>query len=255
MKTISFFGGSNLVGAGYPDGVSSNDIYPNIIARHGYNIENHGIAGASSYEIFLNVLQRITQDTLPDIVCIEWNTFIRYKFHPSPDFSIRVSSSPIVMPTNWPHAISLTAKELNKFQETLMLLDGEYQRILTLINYCNILQNLCDQKNINLAMFAGNTGWNRDLFIDHSKDIGKWTLSKHTKELLDFDNRDDENILELLSTLKNNFDLLDLKKWVFVFEDINSFRVDHAPLDKHPGPKTMELIAKKIVNFLKDKNL
>jgi hypothetical protein len=34
----------------------------------------------------------------------------------------------------------------------------------------------------------------------------------------DFDNRDDSEILSLLSQLRQQFNLLDLEKWVWIFE-------------------------------------
>ena len=102
-------------------------------------------------------------------------------------------------------------------------------------------------------MIAGNMPWTEDLFTAYSdkSDLGS-CLSDYSKELLDFDNRDDSEILSLLSQLKQRFDLLDLNNWIWVFESIPMLTVDRAPLDLHPGPKTMKIIATRIINFLNE---
>jgi hypothetical protein len=252
MKTIAFFGGSNLIGAGYPDGIACKDIYPNIISSQGYNVKNYGIAGASGYEIFLTCLQQLTQSS-PDIVFIEWNMFARHRFQPAPDVSLGISAAGITFPNSWNHCIPISNKQLENFQKTLLLLDGDYHRMLALLNYCEIIQDICKLKNIKLVMIAGNMPWTKDLFDpDYDKSNLGGHLSDYSKELLDFDNRDDSEILSLLSQLKQRFDLLDLNNWIWVFESIPMLTVDRAPLNRHPGPKTMKIIATRIINFLNE---
>jgi hypothetical protein len=255
VKTIAFFGGSNLIGVGYPDGIISKDIYPNIIASQGYNIKNYGIAGGSGYEIFLACLHQLAQST-PDIVFIEWNMLVRHRFHPSPEVSLSFSASETTLPDNWSHCIPVPNKQLENFKKTLLLLDGDYHRILTLLTYCEIIQDICKLKNIELVMIPSSIPWSEDLFVPYSdKSDLSLCLSNYSKELLDFDNRDDSEILSLLSQLRQQFNLLDLEKWVWIFESIPMLTVDRAPLDRHPGPNTMKIIATRILAFLKEKNI
>jgi len=255
MKTIAFFGGSNLIGVGYPDGIDSKDIYPNIIAGQGYSIKNYGIAGASSYEIFLTCMYHLAQTTSPDIVFIEWNMLTRHRFYPAPEVKLSVSAE-VTMPDSWSHCVPIPKKQIEKFQKILLLLDGEYHRMLTLLTYCEIIQNICKLKNIELIMISGNILWTEDLFKPHTNESDlSSSLSDYSKELLDFDNRNDSEILSLLLELRQHFNLLDLEKWVWVFENVPLLTVDQAPLDAHPGPKTMKIIADRIINFLKEKNL
>jgi len=255
MTTIAFFGGSNLIGGGYPDGPTCKDIYPNIIARQGYNVKNYGIAGASSYEIFLTCLHQLSQSE-PDIVFIEWNMFARHRFHPSPDVNLFISGSNITFPDNWNFCIPIPDKQLLNFQKTLLLLDGDYHRIITLLSYCRIIQDICKLKNIKLIMISGDIPWTKDLFTTYNDDTDLWsTLSEYSKELLSFNERADSDILSLLSQLRKYFSPLDLENWIWIFENIPMLTVDYAPLDKHVGPKTMMIIATRIINFLKEKNL
>lgn len=256
MKTIAFFGGSNLIGTGYVDGIDSKDIYPNIVARQGYNIKNYGIGGASSYEIFLTCMQQLAQKTPPDIVFVEWNMLARYRFYPSPEVMVHIAAAGITMPNSWSHCVSIPKKEIENFQKILLLLDSEYHRLVTLLTYCEIIQNICKVKNIELIMISGNVHWTKDLFESYidKADLSS-CLSDYSKELLDFNNRNDVEILSLLAKLKTQFDLLDLQKWIWVFENIPMMEIDKAPLDNHPGPKTMNIIASRIISFLKEKNL
>lgn len=255
MKTIAFFGGSNLIGAGYPDGIISKDIYPNIIASQGYDIQNYGIAGASCYEIFLTCLHQLTQSS-PDIVFIEWNMLVRHRFRPSPEVSLTISASETTLPDSWSHCIPIPTKQLENFKKTLLLLDGDYYRMLTLLTYCEIIQDICKLKNIKLVMISSIIPWSKDLFAPYNdKSNLELCLSEYSKELLDFDNRDDSEILSLLSQLRQRFSLLDLENWVWIFESIPMLAVDSAPLDCHPGPNTMKIIATRILAFLKEKNI
>jgi hypothetical protein len=255
MKTIAFFGGSNLIGTGYPDGIICKDIYPNIIASQGYNIKNYGIAGGSSYEIFLTCLHQLAQLT-PDIVFIEWHMLARHRFYPAPEVSLFLSASDTRTSDNWSHCIPVPNKQLENFKKTLLLLDGDYHRMLTLLTYCEIIQDICKIKNIKLVMIAGGIPWSEDLFAPYNdkSNLGL-CLGEYSKELLDFDNRDDSEILSLLSQLRQKFNLLDLEKWVWIFESIPMLTVDRAPLDYHPGPSTMKIIATRILEFFKEKNI
>jgi hypothetical protein len=171
MKTIAFFGGSNLIGGGYPDGIMCKDIYPNIIASQGYNIKNYGIGGGSGYEIFLTCLHQLAQST-PDIVFIEWNMFVRHRFYPSPEVRLSFSASETTLPNNWSHCVPIPNKQLENFKKTLLLIDGDYHRMLTLLTYCEIIQNICKLKNIKLVMIAGNIPWSEDLFAPYSETTG-----------------------------------------------------------------------------------
>jgi hypothetical protein len=257
MKTIAFFGGSNLVGAGYADGIACQDIYPNIIARQGYNIKNYGIGGANGYEIFLTCLEKLTQTSLPNIVFIEWNMYSRYRFYPSPEVELHVSAAKLILPSSWSHCIPISNRQIENFQKVLLLLNGDYHRMITLLTYCIIIQSICKLKNIELVMIAGATLWTKDLFEKYTTESDlSASLSDYSKELLDFDNRDNIDILQLLSTLKEKFNQIDLTSWPLGFETIEDLRIDYAPIDQfHLGPNTMKIIAGRIINFLKEKNL
>ena len=255
MKTIAFFGGSNQIGVGYPDGIASKDIYPNIIAEHGYTIKNYGIAGANLDEIFSTCLYQLTQ-SLPDIVLIEWNAFNRHRFHPAPTVDVFFAGSGVRLPSSWSHCLPIPNRQLKLFQQVLMLIDGDYHRIVTLLKYCEIIQNFCKLNNIELVMLNGGILWSKDLFNEYTSDsdLGL-ALSDSSKELLDFDNRDDNELLKLLSELREHFSQLDPEQWVFIFENFPSLMVDQAPLDNHPGPKTMKIVADQVINFSEKKKL
>jgi hypothetical protein len=257
VKTIAFFGGSNLTGAGYPNGIASIDIYPNIIASHGYIIKNYGISGASLNEIFVNCLYQLTQSPAdPDIVFIEWNMLTRYKFYPAPGVELCINASEVKRPDTWKHCIPIPDKQLELFQKVLLLIDGDYARMITLLKYCEIIQNFCKIKNIELIMANGDISWTPDLFEEYTADSNlNSALSDYSKELLYFDNRDDHEILKLLSELRKHFNQLDLSQWAFIFENFPSMVIDQAPLDNHAGPKTMRIVADRIINLLEKKNL
>lgn len=254
LKKVAFFGGSVPAGIGYPELKDAPELYPNLIKKLGYEIENWGRQGSNNDEIFLSCCNQLTR--LDDcIVVVEWNTFHRFRFYPAPDVEVFISSGDIQLPEPSIHVPRFSKKDLEVFRKTLFLLTHEYHSITKLIDYCAIVHHICNLKNIPVVMLNGFTPWTRDLFYTHDSADLKSKLSEFSRSVLDFDYRDDSELLELLNNLSTSFKKIDQTIWTNIFENFLTLSVDRAPLDQHPGPKTNQMIADMIVANLKERKI
>jgi hypothetical protein len=256
MKTIGFAGGSSPTGAGYIGGKESIYIYPKQIEKQGFQICNYSIGGANNYEIFL-ASSKLISESKCDIVVIEWNNFYRFRFYMSPETPLYISAQEIFPPKDYAHCMPLSKSDLKSFQRLLILTNHEYYSIIQLLEYCWILESMSKLNNTKLVMVNGYTPWTPDLFNQYNTETNLANeLSVFAKELLDFDNRDDKDILKLLETLHNKFSLLDKSIWTNMFEPFYKFIVDYAPEDgQHPGPESHKHIAKIIIDNLTQREI
>jgi hypothetical protein len=256
LKTIGFVGGSVPAGVGYLEGKESLSIYPNRVQSHGYNTINLGKAGANNSEIFLTSLRLILESTC-NIVVVEWNSFYRFRFHMSPETMLYIGTRTVSPPDGYAHCQPLSKSDLNNFQRLLILTNHEYHNILQLLEYCWILESTARLNNTKLVMLNGYTPWTSDLFDAYTDDTDlAQALGDFAKEILDFDNRNDEEILALLRPLHDNFARLDKDIWVNTFDQFNNFTVDSAPLDsKHPGPNSHKKIADMVMTHLNKREI
>jgi hypothetical protein len=91
--------------------------------------------------------------------------------------------------------------------------------------------------------------WTNDLTKPLLTDLSQ-SLSEYTKRILDFDYRDDQEIIQLFCSLQQKFAELNQSRWVNLFNSFYSDTIDHGPQGHHPGIKSHEIMAQKIVHYL-----
>jgi hypothetical protein len=79
-------------------------------------------------------------------------------------------------------------------------------------------------------------------------------LSKYTQEILDFDNRDDDEIVYFVTQLQKKFSTMDQTQWVNLFDPWLPNMIDVGFDGQHPGIKSNQWMADKITKYL-EKNL
>jgi hypothetical protein len=94
----------------------------------------------------------------------------------------------------------------------------------------------------------GLVPWKNDIASLITTDLATG-LSSYTKSILDFDTRDDENILSLFLQLQQKFSELDQGLWVNLFDSFVSTVVDRGSDKSHPGPMSHQQMAHKISNY------
>lgn len=256
MKTMAFAGGSIVAGYGFPERKESKDIYPSLFKSEDCDIANLGIGGATNYEIFMAALNFLAVNKV-DIMVVEWNGFFRFRFHPRPGINLYVSTQQIFPPDEFDRFFPFTQKDLDLFQKMMIMFNGEYNSVETLLDYCLILQSVCRSKKIELVMLNGSAPWTQDIAQDHphNTDLDQ-SLSDFTKNMLDFDQRDDSEVMELLSSLRDKFKSIDLGLWAAdPFDRLVDMKIDRSPLDQHPGVLTHRHIASMIIQHLNKRGI
>ena len=253
MKSIAFFGGSIPSGIGFSDRKQSKFIYPNLIRDHGYEIVNCSEQGSSNYKIFLSCCNFLTNQ-YADIIVIEWNTFCRFWFSPKFNFEISISAAGFNIDKNLQRDIGLSDTDLKQIQKYLLILNGDYKSVIELFDYCLILQEFANTKNIQVAMINGSIPWTDKLFQnpDHVQNIFLET-DHFTRNILDVENLSDDKVIEWWKKIYEKFTKINLDNWVCFSEMLSKLQIDSAPLDKHPGKLSHKIFADKILNHIKGK--
>ena len=72
-----------------------------------------------------------------------------------------------------------------------------------------------------------------------------------TRDIIDLNHLPDDDLVECIAEIRNFLSVIDVNQWVSI-ETIK--RVDKGIDGSHPGPKSNEIFANTILQFLKEKN-
>jgi hypothetical protein len=134
------------------------------------------------------------------------------------------------------------------------MMNHDYHNICELVDYCSILDRLSEHHGKIVVYINGLVPWTEDIAKPLSTDLYE-SLSEYTKEILDFDNRDDQEIIQLFGRLQQKFSELDQSKWVNLFDSFVSDTVDKGPQGHHPGIQSHIIMAEKILSYLSKKQV
>jgi hypothetical protein len=242
-----FNGCSFTEGEGFPENQREYYIYDRLLANQfNFDLTNIAIGGSSNYKIFMSSALAITSQKY-DIVFTQWSALNRLWLYPGPDSKFFVNDRK--HPDFRYREISLSPSQKQQFINTLLILNHDYQNIIDLIDYCNILINLASKSSTKIIFINGLVPWTADLSTPLGNDLSS-SLSPYFKDILDFDNRNDSEIINFFSALQTKFTELDLSKWVNVFESFHKNTVDTGPEGHHPGIKSHQWMADQISNYL-----
>lgn len=249
---VAFNGCSFTVGEGFPANDRDHYIYDRLVSkRFQFDRTNIAQGGSSNYNIFMRTAAAVKSNHY-DLIFVQWTALNRIWLSPGPDtyvFTNADSSDGFRY-----RDLYFSSAEISNLKNILLLLNHDYQNILDLIDYCGILDTMSTQTKTNLIYLNGLLPWKDDLTKPLGKDLSSY-LSPYTKHMLDFDTRDDEEIVKYFTILKNKFLELDQDKWVNLFDSFSSNVVDTGPEGHHPGIMSHRWMADKITNYLTEKNI
>jgi len=245
MKSACFTGCSFTVGEGFDPDQRDQFIYDRLVSdRCHFRRTNLAKGGNSNHEIFMSAARAMIQAF--DIVFVQWSVLNRIWLYPGPDceWSINVGKKEFRY-----REIYLDSDRKQLFQDQLRMMNHDYQNIFFLIDYCHILSDLASLHGKKLVFINGLIPWSDDLIRPMGQDLSS-SLSFYSKALLDFDHRDDDEILKLFSALRDKAATLDQSKWVNIWRSFQSMQVDRGPQGHHPGQKSHRIMADLIVEHL-----
>jgi len=248
MTDVCWNGCSITVGEGFPPPIRDQYIYDRLISKQfAFNSTNIAVGGSSNIEIFKRSAQAILENKY-DIVFTQWSALNRMWLYPGPDcvFSLNDERYPDFKYRD----IYIDSKTKTKIKNTLLMLNHDYHNILDLITYCCILECMANASGTRAVFINGLVPWTRDLSYDLSTANIAAQLSDYTKSIMDFDHRDDQEIVNFVQQLQHNFKKINQDLWVNIFNSMQTNVVDIGPEGHHPGILSHQLMADQISNYL-----
>lgn len=234
------------------DGFSKTDrelfIYDRLVSRH-FDLDHTNVAvkGSSNATIFMRSAEIIMSGQY-DMNFVQWSALNRVWFSPGPNVYYAVNDEKT--PDYRYRDLYISKSQKTNLKNLLALLNHDYQNIIDLISYCKILNIMAQQTNTKVFYINGLVPWTDDLIRPLSDDLGA-TLSDYTRNvLLEFDSRDDDEIIKYFEHLQTKFSALDQSNWINLFDPFLKNMIDIGPLGHHPGIKSHRLMADKIINYL-----
>ena len=190
---ICFNGCSITYGDGFDKLQRPGNIYPYLVSDYlGATHDNIALPGSSNYTIFMRTLQALhTNDH--DMIFVQWSALHRKWLSPGPDSYYYINSVAEKKGFGY-RDINFTPNEMYTFQKTYQLLNHDYQNILDLCDYVVTLDMLAELKGIKLIHINGILPWTTDMIKWNSDNLSN-SLSDYTKELLDFNKRDNHKVI------------------------------------------------------------
>lgn len=246
IKTC-FNGCSFTYGEGFKSQERNQYTYEKVLAKK-YNWDSINIAvkGSSNHTIFLRSAEAI-QSQQYDIVFTQWSALNRIWLSPGPEIHYFVND--VKHPDYTYRDLYINSKDKKKFNELLLILNHDYQNIIDLISYCNILQQLAEANTVRAVFINGLIPWQEDLIQPLGSNLDQ-SLSSYSKIIFDFKNRSDAEIIKYFLKLQQKISTLDKNLWVNMFESFWENTCDIAPAGHHPGIKSHQWMAKQITNYL-----
>jgi len=245
MIKVCFNGCSFTVGEGFDVNQRDQYIYDRLVSREcGFEQSNIAEGGSGNYEIFMRSARALQQDF--DILFIQWSALNRIWLYPGPD--CKWYSNDGYDEFHY-REIKLDKPSKKIFENTLLMMNHDYHNISKLVDYCSILERLSEHHGKTVIHINGMVPWTNDLTKPLLTDLSQ-SLSEYTKGILDFDYRDDQEIIQLFCSLQQKFAELNQSRWVNLFNSFYSDTIDHGPQGHHPGIKSHEIMAQKIVHYL-----
>jgi len=249
MKNVCWNGCSFTVGEGFSELIRDDYIYDRLISKKfNFNSTNIAVSGSSNLEIFKRTAQIIYNNTFYDIIFVQWTALNRIWLYPGPDccFFLNDERNPDFRYRD----IYINPITKTKLKETLLLLNHDYHNILDLIDYCCTIEYMARAANIKVVFINGIVPWTKELSQPLNFNNLNKSLSDYTKFLLDFDDRDDTEIVTFFQQLQQKFSLINKDLWVNLFNSMHDNTLDNGPEGHHPGILTHKKTADIISQYL-----
>jgi len=252
-KTV-FVGCSFTYGEGFNNKDKEQYLWVNLIHNSNTKIKNtelinDSIAGRCNANIFNRAVYNITHHT-PKYAFIQWTNFPRLEIHTGLEtYDTRQILKPFHTARDHNlNDITYSRKEIEKMQNFLTSMMHDHYEIIKIVEYTNSLVQLSKYTNTKIFFINGLCPWDNDFFTK-KENFKPNELSDYTKELINIDNRDDDEIYKLYDIMHNDYEQLggiQDKYWINLYQSFNNIKVDVNSDGQHPGIESNKIYAKLI---------
>jgi len=270
MVSVLFSGCSFVVGAGLAETSEKSKEHPgnfcNILTENLFGdktkTNNIAVGGYSNERIFLDTVFELTQAQY-DYIFVGWTSLHRYVFWMGLELydSKRsfIPGQPVsALTSHNGNDISWSQNQLESFQNYFLLLNHAHYHIRDLISYVNILIDLAETKKSKIFFINDILPWDLGYFnYNKFTEITPAQLTEYSNELLNSDNRDDQEINALYHMMHQHY----IEKggireeyWLNLYQSFFNMRVDFTKDNMHPGYKSHKLFADFLTEQVKKHN-
>ena len=226
-----------------------------------YNIDNIGVGGYSNERIFLDSAHALVKNQY-DYAFVCWTNLHRYHFWAGLEtYSCQRSLTPgMTEATTVEHNgndISWTKKQLVNFSKQFLLLMHAHYYIRDLVSYVNILIDLAKSKGTKIFFVNNMLPVDHGYFDRIEGNIVPSMLTKYTNELLNSDNRSDEEINQLYHMMHEHYKEkggIKEEYWINLYQNFFNMRIDFTNDGIHPGFKSHKQFAEFLTEEFKKHN-
>lgn len=226
-----------------------------------YTIDNIGVGGYSNERIFLDSAQALTKNHY-DYAFICWTSLHRYYFWAGLETypcwrALTPGMTAAMTVEHKGNDISWTKKQLVKFGKQFLLLMHAHYYIRDLVSYVNILISLAESKGTKIFFVNNILPFDQGYFNHIQGHIVPTMLTEYTNELLNSDNRDDEQINELYHMMHEHYKEkggIREEYWLNLYQSFFNSRIDFTNDGIHPGFKSHKQFAEILTEQVKKHN-
>jgi hypothetical protein len=259
VKKIIVVGGSITVGHGWNHEIDThrksmwaNQLPEKIKRFQGLEVCNLGVPGASNEMIFHLSVDAVSrhQNDIALMLC-SWVHVLRYHYDLGFELYDTSDSGEPLQHDIGLNGITIPKKYVNDLKQRFFSLHHLHHEIVKILKYANTLTRLGKFLQIPVYHINDSCPWDRDYFT--KKPGLPSTYTDFTKnEILNVDNRADEEIYELYDKLHKEYDDVGKPRhdqWINLYDSWLSLQIDANPDQKHPGHLSNQLYSDQIKRF------
>ena len=236
---IGFCGSSMTAGVG----IELNQRYSDVVCNSlGVECINLAKDGCGNREILLQALILLTTEV--ECIFVQWSAPGRTHFQTSYDMSYSTNS------LNNPHRY-ITDKNYKNFVDVFKIVDSSYNQYAEINTQITILNNLSEKLDKKIYYINGLMHIDPVFLNTNNIENIFESMLPTTIDIIDLDHLPDDDLVECIAEIRNFLSVIDVDQWVST-EKIT--HVDKGIDGSHPGPKSNEIFANTILQFLKEKN-
>lgn len=232
---ILVHGCSITAGTGFDRLKDEPSLWPNLVGNAlNADVNNISVAGYDNQGIFIDSFLESLSGNY-DLILIQGTALDRVILSPN-------QHTRKYLGIKNPFSRWLTDYEYRAFHDAYLTVNKPFEHW----NRFAKLQRIMDLIGDKIYFINAHLSTGRDFFERRD--------SKFARYLIDSDNQSSEEINVLLAHIENTKGMINLDRWIFPYECVYDQLLDVQP-DKHPGPRTHELIANGVLDKLRLDNI
>ena len=263
MSKIVFSGASLTAGYGFRLPEEKEFMWSTLIHKNCFpELEylNVAVVGDTNAGIFKQTIKTIAENKDLSIIMCSWVSLLRYNFSLGFELypTLSIGNEIIDSDKNKQNDYKLNTgiisqKYVADIKNRFIALHHYHYEICKLLEYINIINNLCQQLKIIVYHCNDHCPWDRGYF-DRLENVKPEQYTEFTKnEILNIKNRDDDEIFKLYKKMHDEYDLaggIHPASWINLYEPRIDNKVDVNHDGFHPGKKSNSNYFKQVKQFL-----